>query len=145
MMLVRRNNNSNWLNNWFDDEFFNSDLMPRVNATAPAVNVKEDEKEYTMEVAAPGLKKEYCRINVDNDGYLDLEIENKLEHKQDNKKEHYLRREFSYSNYNQKYELPENVDKEHISAKVNNGILTIQMPKLAKEEEKKDEHRIEIA
>lgn len=59
-----------------------------------------------------------------------------MEHKEENKKEHYLRREFSYTNYQQAYTLPDNVDKEHISAKVDNGVLTIEMPKIVKEQAK---------
>ena len=78
MLLARRNNDSNWLSNWFDDTFFDTDLMPRVNvATAPATNIKMNDKVYTMEVAAPGLKKEWVRINLDNDGNLCIAIENK--------------------------------------------------------------------
>ena len=65
MLLARRNNSvSNWLNSWFNDNFFDTDLMPRMNATAPAVNVKESATAYTMEVAAPGLKKEIGRAHV---------------------------------------------------------------------------------
>ena len=52
-----------------------------------------------MEVAAPGLKKEWVRVNIDNDGNLNIAIENKMEHKNEDKHEYYLRREFSYSNY----------------------------------------------
>lgn len=145
MLLVRRNNDSNWLSNWFDDNFFDTEWMPRFNATAPAVNVKENEKEYTMEIAAPGLKKEYVRMDVDKDGNLNVAIENKMEHKDENKKEHYLRREFSYSNYQQSYVLPENADKDKISAKVNDGILEIRIPKLTKKEEDKNVQKIEVA
>ena len=126
-------------NGWFPtviDEFFNNEWMPQMKATEPAINVKEDYKCYTMEVAVPGIKKEYCRININNDGNLEVAIENKLEHKDEDKKEHYIRREFSYSNYQQTYVLPENVDKEKISAKVENGVLTITMPKYTKEEAK---------
>ncbi len=57
MLLARRNNNSDWLSNFFDDAFFNTDMMPRMNATAPAINVKETEKAYQMEIAAPGLEE----------------------------------------------------------------------------------------
>ena len=103
MLLARRNNNSDWLTNWFEDNFFDTDLMPRTSSTAPATNIKENEKVYTMEVAAPGLKKEWVRINLDNDGNLCIAIENKMEHKNEDKHEHYLRREFSYSNYQQCY------------------------------------------
>ena len=126
-------------NSWFPtvfEDFLNSDIMPRANTTAPAVNVREDEKAYTMEVAAPGIKKEFCRVNINDDGNLNIAIENKMEHKEEEKKHHYLRREFSYTNYEQSYTLPEDVDKENISAKVEHGILTVTLPKLTKEEVK---------
>lgn len=144
MLLARRNNNQNWLNNWFDDDFFDTALMPRMNATAPAVNVKETAEDYTMEVAVPGLKKEWVRVNIDNEGNLKLAIENKFEHKEENKDGkksdekhvHYLRREFSYSNYEQTYVLPDDVDRNKISAKVADGVLTVVIPKEVKEEQK---------
>ena len=103
-------------NNWFPtmfDDFFNNDWMPKMKATAPAVNVKEDAKAYVMELAVPGIKKEYCRVCINNEGNLEVTIENKMEHKDEDKKEHYLRREFSYSNYQQVYVLPEDVEKDH--------------------------------
>ena len=134
-------------NGWFPtmfDEIFNNEWMPKMKATEPAINVKEDGKAYTMEVAVPGIKKEFCRININNDGNLEVAIENKLEHKEEDKKEHFIRREFSYSNYQQTYVLPENVVKEKISAKVENGVLSIVMPKQTKEEEKKSQLQIEV-
>ena len=124
-----------WFPTVFDD-FLNTDFMPRANTTAPAVNVKEDEKAYTMELAAPGIKKEYCRVGINEDGNLTIAIENKMEHKEENKKHHYLRREFSYSNYEQSYTLPDDVERDKISAKVENGILTVTLPKIVKEEKK---------
>ena len=146
MLLAERNDN-NWMSNFFND-FFDTDMMPRMNATAPAVNVKESDKGYVMEIAAPGLKKEYCRVSLDKDGNLNLKIEDKFEHKEEDKaedkKEHYLRREFNYSNYEQTYVLPEDVDKEKISAKVENGILTIDLPKKSKEAEKEENKSIEV-
>lgn len=145
MLLARRNNSvSNWLNSWFNDNFFDTNLMPRMNATAPAVNVKECATAYTMEVAAPGLKKEWVRVNIDNDGNLNIAIENKMEHKDEDKHEHYLRREFSYSNYQQCYTLPEDTDREKISAKVADGILEVEIPKLTPKEEAKTTKNIEV-
>ncbi len=146
MLLARRNNQnvSNWLDSWFNDNFFDTDLTPRMNATAPAVNVKEDDKAYTMEVAAPGLTKEMVKMNIDRNGYLNVSIEHKTEKKDENKKEHYLRREFSYSNYSQSYALPENADQEKISAEVSDGVLKIEIPKLAKEEQKDEVKCIEV-
>ncbi len=134
-------------NNWFPtmfDDFFNNDWMPKMKATAPAVNVKENAKAYVMELAVPGIKKEYCRVCINNDGNLEVTIENKMEHKDEDKKEHYLRREFSYSNYQQVYVLPEDVEKDHVTAAVENGVLAITMPKKTKEEEKKALRQIEI-
>ena len=134
-------------NSWFPtlfEEFLNNDIMPRANTTAPAVNVKEDEKAYTMEVAVPGIKKEFCRVNINDDGNLNIAIENKMEHKEEEKKHHYLRREFSYTNYQQTYTLPEDVQKDGISAKVEDGVLTIVLPKMKKEEVKVSRH-IDIA
>ena len=134
-------------NNWFPtvfDDFFNNDWMPRMKATAPAVNVKEDAKAYTMELAVPGIKKEFCRVNINADGNLEVAIENKLEHKEENKKEHFLRREFSYSNYQQTYVLPDDIVKDHIAAKVDNGVLTITLPKFTKEEVKQIQRQINI-
>ena len=71
--------------------------QPEGHDIPPAVNVKEDAKAYTMELAVPGIKKEFCRVNINADGNLEVAIENKLEHKEENKKEHFLRREFSWN------------------------------------------------
>lgn len=135
MWLPVLRTNNNWLDNAFND-FFDDSAMRRMNSTAPAVNVKEDETAYTMEVAVPGIKKEFCRVNINNDGDLNIAIENKMEHKEENKKERYLRREFSYTNYQQTYSLPDNVNKEGISAKVTDGVLVIELPKIEKVEQK---------
>jgi len=97
-----------------------------------------------MEVAAPGLKKDMVKMNIDKDGYLNISIEHKEDKKDEKKNEHYLRREFSYSSYSQSYALPEDADQEKVSAKVSDGVLRIEIPKLAKEEPKKDTKRIEV-
>lgn len=131
--VIRTNND--WLDNAFND-FFSDNALSRMNATAPAVNVKVNENGYVMEVAVPGIKKEFCRVNIDDKGNLEIAIENKLEHKEEGKKEHYLRREFSYSNYQQSYVLPDDVDREKVSAKVLDGVLEIALPRVRKEEQK---------
>ena len=137
-------NSNSWFPTLFDD-FFNSEWMPKMKATAPAVNVKEDAKAYTMEVAVPGIRKEFCRVNINADGNLDIAIENKMEHKEEDKKQHYLRREFSYSNYQQTYVLPDDIVKDNIAAKVDDGVLTITMPKVTKDDVKKIQRQIDIA
>ncbi len=146
--VIRNNCRNNWLDSAFND-LFDMDWTPRHVTTAPAVNVKESDKAFTMEVAAPGLKKEFCTVNINSDGNLVVKIENKAEHedkscKQEGEKCHYVRREFSYTDYEQTYILPDEVDKDAISAKVEDGILTIDLPKLAPESEKKMDRTIEI-
>ncbi|MCD7714238.1 MAG: Hsp20 family protein [Prevotella sp.] len=131
------------MSNLFDD-FFDGGWMPRIDTTAPAVNVKETENAYEMEVASPGLKKDFCRVNLNEEGNLVVRLEGKFEHKDENKKEHYLRREFSYSNFEQSYLLPKDVDKDNISARVEDGILHITMPKVTKSADKV-ERAIDIA
>ena len=152
MMLVRRNNYSNWLNDWFDNCFFNTEEVPQTRTTAPAINVKETCDEYIMEVAVPGLKKEWVRINVTNEGLLHMAMENKMEHKEEDREcncrkerhERYLRREFTYGNYEQSYTLPDDVERDKISASVADGILTIVIPKTTTEQEAKVMKNIEV-
>ena len=128
-------NRNLWMPEEFND-FFDTDFMPRVSATAPAINVKESEKDYTVELAAPGLTKDDFNVNIDNDGNLHIKIENKSNKKDEDKKSHYLRREFSYSKYEQTLLLTDDVEKDKIAASVNHGVLTVELPKLVKAEEK---------
>ena len=124
-----------WMPDVFND-FFDNDFMTRANATAPAINVKESDTAYTVELAAPGLKKEDFNVNIDRDGNLHIRMESKAEKKDEDKKSHYLRREFSYSKFEQTLLLPDDVDKDGIEAKVNDGVLTVNLPKTEKKEDK---------
>src|SRR5574344_541186 len=131
MLPIRRT--STWLPDVFSD-FFDTDFMPKANATAPAINVIENDKEYKVELAAPGTKKDDFQVNINNDGDLTIKLESKTDNKEEDKKAHYLRREFSYSKYEQTLILPEDVKKENISAKMENGVLTVILPKVEKKE-----------
>ena len=141
MMPIRRNNNQNWLPSIFND-FFDNDWMVKANATAPAVNVIENEADYKVEVAAPGMTKEDFNVQLAEDNQLVITMEKKNESKDEDKK--YLRREFSYSRFQQTMILPDDVEKDHISASVNNGVLTIDLPKKTQEEKEKVCKCIEI-
>ena len=132
----------NWLDNSFDDMFDNS-WMPKMSVTAPAINVKENKDEYDIELAAPGTTKEDFNVNLDNDGNLVIKMEHKDNKKDENKKEHYLRREFSYSNYEQALTLPDDVETGKIEAKVENGVLHVTLPRTHTAE--KETKRIEVA
>ena len=126
---------NNWIPAVFND-FFDTDYMPRANSTAPAINVKETDKAYVVELAAPGMKKEDFDVNINHEGNLVIKMENKHESNEEDRKTRYLRREFSYTKYEQTLILPEDVNKEKIGAKVSDGVLTIQLPKIQKEEVK---------
>jgi HSP20 family protein len=120
-------------NLWMPEEFnnfFDTDFMPRVNATAPAINVMESEKDYTVELAAPGLTKDDFTVNLDDEGNLHIKLESKNDKKEEDKKSHYLRREFSYSKFEQTLLLPDDVEKTKIAACVSNGVLTVDLPKV---------------
>ena len=135
------NNDQNWLPTFFND-FFDNDWMMKTNATAPAINVVESDKDYKVEVAAPGMKKEDFNIHLGDNNELIITMEQKNENKEEHKK--YLRREFAYSKFQQSFILPDDVEKEKISASVNDGILTIELPKQAPEEKAKVNRVIEI-
>ncbi len=119
---------NSWIPTVFNDLFYN-DFMPKANATAPAINVKESDRGYTVELAAPGMKKEDFDVHINDDGNLVVKLESKQEKKEEDKNTRYLRREFSYSKYEQTLILPDDVDKNKISAKVDNGVLTVELPK----------------
>ena len=124
---------NSWLPEVFNDFFYNNN-MPKANATAPAINVLESDKEYTVELAAPGLCRDDFEVNIDNDGDLTIKMEKKVSEKE--QKAHYLRREFAYSKYEQTLILPEDVDKEKIGAKMSVGVLNITLPKLEQKTQK---------
>ena len=142
MMPIRRNYNQNWLPSIFND-FFDNNWMEKANATAPAINVVESDKDYKVEVAVPGMTKEDFNIHLGDENELVISMEKKVENEdKDNKK--YLRREFSYTKFQQSLYLPDNVDKEKITANVANGVLTIELPKYSQEEKAKINRVIEI-
>ena len=133
MMPTMRSNN--WIPAVFND-FFDTDYMPRANCTAPAINVKESDNAYTVELAAPGMKKEDFNVHINDEGNLIIKMESKNEKKEEDKNTRYLRREFSYSKYEQTLILPDDVNKEQISAKVEHGVLTVDLPKVVEEKVK---------
>lgn len=133
MIMLPVNRKNSWLPDVFND-FFDTDFMPKTNATAPAINVKESEVDYEVEVAAPGMTKEDFNVHLNQDGDLTIKMESKKDNREEDKKAHYLRREFSYSKFEQTLILPDDVDKENISAKVADGVLTVVLPKIRKEE-----------
>ncbi len=126
----------------FFNEFFDRDLYDTANAgfddsTMPAVNIKEGKDEYTVEVAAPGMKKDDFRIELDNN-LLVISSEKSEEH-EDKQEGEFTRREFSYSSFRRSFALPKTIKEEDIKATYKDGVLMITLPKKdeAKEKPKK--------
>ena len=143
MTPVRRN--QDWLPSIFNGFFDNDEWMTRANATAPAINVFETEKAYEVELAAPGMKKENFNVHIDEENNLVISMEKKDENEENKKNGRYLRREFSYTKFQQTLILPDDVDREKIGAHVENGVLHIDLPKFTQEEKEKAKRVIDIA
>ncbi|MDR6301445.1 Hsp20/alpha crystallin family protein [Mesonia maritima] len=145
MSLVKRTDN--WLPSIFDDMFKTDWLggtsnVNNIGVSIPAVNIKESEDNFLVEVAAPGKTKEDFNIELDND-VLTISSEEKKENTQEEKGK-FTRREFSYSTFKRAFSLPETVESAKISASYENGVLLINLPK--REEAKVQTKRmIEIA
>ena len=145
MMPVRRT--QGWLPGILDD-FFGNEWVDKTSSTAPAVNVIETDKEYKVEIAAPGLTRDDFKIDINEDNELTVSREKKVEKNEESEKEGkkhtYLRREFSYSSFRQRMILPDNVNVDNIDAKMENGVLTIDIPKKTEEEKRKNMRQIDI-
>ena len=135
MMPARRS--QNWLPGIFND-FFGNEWVAKANSASPAINIIESDSDYKVEIAAPGMTKDDFSVKIDADNQLIVSMEKKQERKEDNKNGKYLRREFSFTQFQQIMILPENVEKDMIDAKVENGVLTIEIPKkqLVEQEQK---------
>ena len=182
MTPARRN--QNWLRGIFS-ELFGNEWMERSNMTAPAVNIIENEDDYCVEVAAPGMTREDFKININEDNELVISMEKRSESRQGDQPQQqpqqeqrdgqgqneeqsrsregeqtlqtrpgqdkparrqgtYLRREFSYSQFQQSLILPDNVDKDNIRARMENGVLTIEIPKRKQSEMAPASRQIDI-
>ena len=127
MLPARRN--QYWLPSIFND-IFDDDFMgytPAKQFASPAVNIIENEKDYQIEVAAPGMSKEDFKVRLENDNELVIALEKKNEDKHE--KKNYLRREFSYASFKQAFIIPDEVEAEHIGAAMVDGVLKITLPK----------------
>ena len=124
-MLTRKSDKPFLWSDLFDDDFFAPFFTPRYH-TMPAVNIKEDDKKFTLDLAVPGIDKKDLKIEL-NEDVLTISSERK-EEKEENR-EDYKRREFSYSSFCRSFALPENVNRDKIEANYKDGILTVVLPK----------------
>jgi HSP20 family protein len=127
-MMTPMMRTNNWIPTVFND-LFDTEFVPKVNYTAPAINVKESDKCYTVELAAPGMTKNDFNVHINDEGNLIIKMEQKQEKKEEDKNTRYLRREFSYTKFAQTLILPDDVVRDKIAARVENGVLTVELPK----------------
>ena len=137
MLVTRRNQDFmpalfNELMNWNDTTY-----------STPRMNIMETKDNYKLELCIPGLTKEDVKLSIDAEGNLVVEMvkETKNEKKEEMR---YLRHEFSVEHFRQTVMLPEDIHKDQISAKVENGILEIVIPKVTVEEKKQAMQTIEV-
>lgn len=146
---AKRNQNANtWFPSVFDD-FFNDDFfgVPVAKQFAtPAVNIKETACDYDIQVAAPGMTKDEFTININANNELVINLEKKNDTNEESKeKGSWIRREFSYATYSQSFVIPDTVNVDAISAKMENGVLNIKLPKKDNAEETPASRVIEIS
>jgi HSP20 family protein len=141
--IYAKTSNQGFFPSFFNDFFNDSWITPQFHSTSPAINVSEDDKGYKLEIAAPGMTKEDFNVSI-SDGDIVIAMEKKNENKDENKDKKYIRREFSYSKYEQRLALPDNVEKQNITAQMTDGVLYIDIPKMTPEEKAKECQCIEI-
>ena len=138
MLVTRRNQDFmptlfNELMNWNDTTY-----------STPRMNIMETKDNYKLELCIPGLTKEDVKLSIDTEGNLVVEMTKETKNEKKNEDMRYLRHEFSVEHFRQTVMLPEDIHKEQISAKVENGILDIVIPKVTVEEKKQTVQTIEI-
>ena len=138
MLVTRRNQDFmptlfNELMNWNDNTY-----------STPRMNIMETKDNYKLELCIPGLTKDDVKLSIDQEGNLVVEMTKETKHEEKNNDVRYLRHEFSVEHFRQTVMLPEDIHKEQISAKVENGILDIVIPKVTTEEKKQAVQTIEV-
>ncbi|KAB7531308.1 Hsp20 family protein [Flagellimonas olearia] len=126
MSIVKRNNLifPSLLNDFMGPDWLGG--TDKWNTTVPAVNIKDNEKEFELELAVPGVKKDDFTVEVDHDV---LTISSEMKSENEEAKDNYTRKEFSYSSFKRAFTLPETVDGSKIDAKYEDGILKLTLPK----------------
>ena len=131
MKLIKKNDDWGFPSVW--EDFFNNDLFnfPAVasrGTTVPAVNISENDKDFVVELAAPGMEKDDFNINLDRN-VLSISSEQKDEKNEEGK--HFTRKEFNYHSFQRSFTLPESIDQDKIDASYNDGVLKIILHKRA--------------
>jgi len=128
---ITRRSYSPFLSNLFDDDFF--PMLTNRTSSMPAVNIKENDKNFTLELAVPGMDKKDLKIDINEDV---LTIASETRNETEENTDGYKRKEFSYSSFCRSFYLPENVNRDKIEASYKDGILSVELPKMEEEKNK---------
>lgn len=123
-----------YLNNHSNRDMLSNFFSDGADYTVPAVNIKENENGFTIEVAAPGLNKEDFNIKLEKDI---LTVSSEDENKKDENNESFTRREFTFKSFSRSFSIPETIDQNKIKASHMNGILILELQKLDEAKMKK--------
>ena len=129
--IARRSYRPFYMSNLFDEDLF--PVFQSRSNSMPAVNIREDEKSYILELAVPGMDKKDLKIDI-NEDVLTISSESKQEHEE--KKDGYKRKEFSFTSFCRSFYVPENVNRDSIEASYRDGILSVSLPKQTEEKTK---------
>lgn len=127
MSIIKRNNNvlfPSLMNEIFKPDWFGG--MDNYSAQVPAVNIKENEKDYELELAVPGMNKDDFNVEVDHNI---MTVSAEIENEDTETRENYTRREFSYSSFKRSFTLPDTIADDKIKAAYKDGVLKLTLPK----------------
>jgi len=116
---------------FFEDDFF--PVFSSKTDSMPAVNIREDERQYLLDLAVPGIDKKEIKIDM-NEDVLTISSETKNESAEN--RDGYRRKEFNYASFSRSFQIPDNVNKEKIEASYKDGVLIVSLPKHSEEKNK---------
>ncbi len=129
--ITKRSFRPFYMPNLFDDDFL--PFFSSRNNSMPAVNIREDEKNFVLDLAVPGINRDDLKLDI-NDDVLTISSETKNESEEN--RDGYKRKEFSYSSFCRSFYVPENVNRDKIEANYKDGILSVELPKQEEEKNK---------
>jgi len=126
--IARRNFRPFYMGSIFDDDFL--PVMSNNTSSMPAVNIREDDKGFMLDLAVPGIDRKDLKIDINKDV---LTISSETKNESEENRDGYKRKEFSYSSFSRSFQIPENVNREKIEANYKDGILSVTLPKYEEE------------
>jgi HSP20 family protein len=137
--ITKRSFRPFYMPNLFDDDFL--PLLSGRTSSMPSVNIREDDKNYFLELAVPGIDRDDLKIDINEDV---LTISSETRNESEENKEGYKRKEFSFSSFCRSFYIPENVNRDKIEANYKDGVLSVGLPK-QEEEKTKVSRQIKIS